>query len=184
MSWWENKMIVLHFMTFWFWTRFYLFCQSPALPLMTIPKLQALVYDILPSTTAIFSYTIGSRKLSANKQLFVGAQTVVNLLQTTQIISDICFIADHVAYTSSNKTKIAWNQDKSYFFFTRGRCVSCLCVCLGTRLLPQSYQYPNLLEGADHVGGHLHGDKECPFSGITKSSRVWRKVPERGARNV
>ena len=27
-------------------------------------KLQALVYDILPSTTAVFSYAIGSRKLS------------------------------------------------------------------------------------------------------------------------
>ena len=33
-------------------------------------KLQALVYDILPSTTAIFSYAIGSRKLSANEQFF------------------------------------------------------------------------------------------------------------------
>ena len=33
-------------------------------------KLQALVYDILPFTTAIFSYTIGSRKLSANKNFF------------------------------------------------------------------------------------------------------------------
>ena len=31
-------------------------------------KLQALVYDILPSTTAVFSYAIGSRKLSANEQ--------------------------------------------------------------------------------------------------------------------
>ena len=29
-----------------------------------------LVYDILPSTTAVFSYAIGSRKLSANEQLF------------------------------------------------------------------------------------------------------------------
>ena len=48
-------------------------------------KLQALVYDILPSTTAVFSYAIGSRKLSANEQFFVGAQTVVSLLQTTQI---------------------------------------------------------------------------------------------------
>ena len=63
-------------------------------------------YDILPSTTAVFSYATGSRKLSANEQFFVGAQTVVSLLQTTQIISDICFIADHVAYTSSNETKI------------------------------------------------------------------------------
>ena len=73
-------------------------------------KLQALVYDILPSTTAVFSYAIGSRKLSANEQFFVvvvvGAQTVVTLLQTTQIISDVCFITDHVAYASSNKTKI------------------------------------------------------------------------------
>ena len=48
-------------------------------------KLQALVYDILPSTTAVFSYATGSRKLSANEQFFVGAQTVVSLLQTTQI---------------------------------------------------------------------------------------------------
>ena len=39
-------------------------------------KLQALVYDILPSTTAVFSYAIGPTKLSANEQFFVGAQTV------------------------------------------------------------------------------------------------------------
>ena len=69
-------------------------------------KPQALVYDIFPSATAVFSYTIGSRKLSANEQFLVGAQTVVSLLQTTQIISDVCFITDHVAYASSNKTKI------------------------------------------------------------------------------
>ena len=48
-------------------------------------KLQALVYDILPSTTAVFTYAIGSRKLSANEQFFVRAQTVVSLLQTTEI---------------------------------------------------------------------------------------------------
>ena len=46
-------------------------------------KLQVLVYDILPSTTAVFSYAIGPRKLSANEQFFVGAQTVVSLLQAT-----------------------------------------------------------------------------------------------------
>ena len=54
-------------------------------------ELQALVYDILPSTTAVFSYAIGPRKLS-----------VVSLLQTTLIISDVNFITDHVAYASSN----------------------------------------------------------------------------------
>ena len=68
-----------------------------------LPKLQALVYDILPSTTAVFSYAIGPRKLSANEQFFVGAQTVVCY---KQIISDVCFITDHVAYASSNNTKI------------------------------------------------------------------------------
>ena len=63
------------------------------------------------------------------------------------------------------------------FFFTQGGCVSCLHACLGARLLPQSYQYPNLSEGTDHVGGQLHGDKECPFSDITKSDSL-----EEGAR--
>ena len=47
-------------------------------------KLQAPVYSILPSTTAVFSYTIRSREPSANEQFFVGAQTVVSLLQMTQ----------------------------------------------------------------------------------------------------
>ena len=79
-------------------------------------KLQALVYDILPSTTAVFSYAIGSWKLSANEQFFVGAQTVVSLSQTTQIIPDICFITDHVAYASSNKTKIIWIEMELFFF--------------------------------------------------------------------
>ena len=69
-------------------------------------KLQALVYDILASTTAVFSYVIRSRKLSANEQFFVGAQTVVSLLQATQIVSDVCFITEHVAYASGNKTRI------------------------------------------------------------------------------
>ena len=56
-------------------------------------RLQALVYDIRPLTTAVFSYAIGSRKLSANEQFFVGAQTVVSLLQITQIKQGVSFIA-------------------------------------------------------------------------------------------
>ena len=40
-------------------------------------------------------------------------------------------------------------------------------------------------EGADRVGGQrLRGDKKCPFGGVTKSGRVWRKVPEIDARSV
>ena len=80
-------------------------------------KLQALVYDILPSTTAVFSYAIGSRKLSANEQFFVGAQTVVSLLQTTQINQDVSFIAANKVYTSTNKTTIVWIETELFFFF-------------------------------------------------------------------
>ena len=54
-------------------------------------KLQALFYDILSLTTAVFSYAIGSRKLSANEQCFVGVQTVVSLLQTTETKQDVSF---------------------------------------------------------------------------------------------
>ena len=49
-------------------------------------------------------------------------------------------------------------------------------------MLPQSYQHRNLSEGADRIGGQLRGDKEYPFSGVTKSGRVWRKVSESDTR--
>ena len=62
--------------------------------------------------------------------------------------------------------------------------MSSLRACFGVRFLLQSYQYPNLSEGADRVAGQLHGDKECPFGGVTKSGRVWGKVPESDARNA
>ena len=151
----------------------------------TKKHLQALVYDILPSTTAVFSYAIGSRKLSANEQFFVGAQAVVSVLQTTQIKQGVSFTAADKVYTSTNKTTIVSIETEFFFlFFTRGGCVSCLRGCLGARLLPQSYQYPNLSEGADRVSGQMGGDKEGPFSGVTKSGRVWRKMPESDARSV
>ena len=79
-------------------------------------------------TTAVFSYAIGPWKLSANEQFCVGAQTVVRLLQTTQIISDVYFITDHVVYASWNKPKIVWIEEDP-FYFTRGGCVSCLRAC-------------------------------------------------------
>ena len=69
-------------------------------------KLQALVYNILPSATAVFSYTMGSRKLSANKQFFAGAQTVISLLQTTQIKPGASFIAANKVYISTNKITV------------------------------------------------------------------------------
>ena len=104
-------------------------------------KLQALVYDILPSTTAVFSYAIGSKKQSANEQFFIGAQTVIGLLQTTQIKQDVSFIAVSKAYISTNKTTIVWIDWDGTLFFTRGGCVSCLRACYGARLLLQSYYH-------------------------------------------
>ena len=63
--------------------------------------------------TAVSSYAIGSRKLSANEQfvvvvvvVFVGAQTVVSLLQTTKIKQGMSFIAPNEVYTRTNKTPI------------------------------------------------------------------------------
>ena len=86
-------------------------------------RLQALVYDILPSTTAVFSYAIGPRKLSANEHFFssffsfsVDAQTVVSLLQTTQIKQGLSFIAANKVYTSTNKTTIVSIETELFFF--------------------------------------------------------------------
>ena len=97
-------------------------------------RLQALVYHILPSTTAVFSYVTGSNKLSGNEQFFVDAQTVIRLLQTTEIKQGVSFIAANKVYTSTNKTTIVWIQTE-LIFFTRGRCASCLRACFGARLL-------------------------------------------------
>ena len=72
-------------------------------------------FNILPSTTAVFSYAIGSRKLSANEQFFVGAQTVVSLLQTTEIKQSMSFIAANKVYTSRNKTTIVWIEMELFF---------------------------------------------------------------------
>ena len=58
------------------------------------------------------------------------------------------------------------------FFFKPGADVY-VDVYMHGRLLLQSYLYLNLSEGAVRVAGHLRGDKECPFSGITKSGRVF-----------
>ena len=81
----------------------------------TTCKLQALVYDILPSTTAVFNDIIGSWKLSANEQFSGGVQKVVSLLLTTQIKQGMLFIAANKVYTSRNKTTIIWIETELFF---------------------------------------------------------------------
>ena len=79
------------------------------------------------------------------------------------------------------------NRDGTFFLsFLPGVDVLCIYVrawALGC-FYSHNYEYPNLSGGADRVGGQLRGDKEWPFNGVTKSGRVWRKVPESDARSV
>ena len=48
----------------------------------------------------------------------------------------------------------------------------------------QSARRAHSTHSTDSVGGQLRGDKECPFSGVTKPGRIWRKVPESDVRSV
>ena len=63
----------------------------------TTSFLQPLPYLVTPE---------GPKKMSVNEQFFVGAQTVVSLLQTTQIKQGVSFIAANKVYTSTSKTTI------------------------------------------------------------------------------
>ena len=83
---------------------------------LLVPILRALVYNILPSTTAVFSYARGSRKLSANEQFFGGAQTVVSLFQTNPLKQGVSFIAANKVYTSTNKTTITGIETELFSF--------------------------------------------------------------------
>ena len=100
----------------------------------------ALVYDILPSTTAVFSYAIGSRKLSANEQLFCwcsnSSKFVTNNSNKTRRVIYIRQQSLHQHKQNHN----CLNRDGTLFFvFNPGGCVSCLRACFGARLLQQSY---------------------------------------------
>ena len=58
------------------------------------------------------------------------------------------------------------------------------CV-LGRHVASRVLLVSKLSEGADSFGGQLRGGKRsAPFSGVTKSGRVWRKVPENDAGSV
>ena len=55
-----------------------------------------------------------------------------------------------------------------------------LRACFNAVLLPQPYWHQDHSEGADRVRGQMRWDKECPaVSGVTNSSRVWRKGAEK-----
>ena len=128
-------------------------------------RLQALVYDSFLQTTAVFSYAIGSRQLSANEKFFCwcsrSSKFVTNTHQTMRVIYNRQQIM--VQQISTNKTTIdGLNQSRQNSFFSFSfypGWMRLMFTCVFWRF-------------------YSH------FSTRTLSGRVWRKVPESGARSV
>ena len=103
------------------------------------------VYDILPSTTAVFSYAIGSRRLSANEQFFVGAHTVVSLFQILNSNKARRVIGGRIAantWKEFTPTQIIRQSFESrwHSFLTRGGCyVRALALSCFFILVPESF---------------------------------------------
>ena len=124
--------------------------------------------------------------MSANEQFFVGAPTVIRCYKQLKLYRSL-FYAAILLTPAQIKPKLFESTRNSLLlfffffllFFTRGGCPSHVYVrawalgCFHSLISTQTFS-----EGADRVGGQLRGDKECPFSGVNKSGRVWRKVPE------
>ena len=65
------------------------------------------------------------------------------------------------------------------FFFTWGGCVMFTWLWVFVRQVASTViLVPKPFRGCWRIGGQLRRSKECPFSGITKSGSVWRKIPE------
>ena len=136
--------------------------------LMETVKLQALVYHTFHPTTAMTGYATSLGKPSANGVF-------------RWCSNGSMFVTDNSGGTY--KIQIVWIETERIFL--PGADASHVHVgAWALWLLPQSYRYPDLSEGADRVGGQLHRGKECPFSDVTSSGRVWRKVPKTDARSV
>ena len=90
----------------------------------------------------------------------------------------------HVAYAITNVTTVVRIETELSLLprADASHIYTCVLGCYVASTV--IYHYPNLPEGADRIGGQLRGDKECPFSGVINSARVWRKDPESDARRV
>ena len=113
---------------------------------------------------------------------------LVSLLQTTQIKQGASFIAASKVYTSANKTTIVWIETELFFFFFYPGWMRLVFTCVRAWALGCFYSHINTQTFrralSDRVGGLLRGDKGWGKSSVTKSGRVWRKVPESVARSV
>ena len=79
----------------------------------------------------------------------------MSLLQTIQIISDVCFITDHVAYASSNKTShlnrggilFSPGVDASHVY-VHAWALGCFHSLISTQTPSAGLRHPSLEEGA------------------------------------
>ena len=133
--------------------------QPFPLPLTHSAQLQALVYSIIPPTTAINDYATGlnnKQQKTTKCQLtdsFWRHSDGSKFVTDTQIIPGTSVITTHVDYTRPNKTKIIWIETKFFLFWVWARLMlacmpgcyvastdghaSCLRACLDATLLPQ-----------------------------------------------
>ena len=81
------------------------------------------------------------------------------------------FYSAHIACASTKKTEVLWIK-KELSFYPGQTCLGFMCVLGG-------YATSTVLLALKPLGGALTSLVEsCPFSGVTDSGRVWRKVPE------
>ena len=151
------------------------------------PKLQALVYDILPSTAAVFSYATGSRKLSANEQFFCwcsnSSKFVTNNWNKTRRV-----FYSRQKFTPAQTKPQSFESRRNFFLFSFLPGVDASHVYVHVLALGCFYSHISTRTFRRALTASLHDScaeiKSAPFSGVTKSGRVWRKVPESGARSV
>ena len=107
-------------------------------------------------------------------------------------MSDISFITDHVAYDSAAQIKpksFEWRRNFFFlffffffFFFYPGRGAS--YVYVGAWALGCFHSLISLITQNLREALNVSVDSCAKINGVTSSGRVWRKVPESGARSV
>ena len=80
-------------------------------------KLQALVYDSLPSPTAVFSYATGSEKLSANEQFFCWRSNSSKFVTNNSNYQTFVLQLTMLLTPAQIKPKSFESRQNSFFFF-------------------------------------------------------------------
>ena len=124
--------------------------------------------------------------MSANEQFFVGAQTVVSLLQTTQMKQGVSFIAANKVYTSANKTTIVSIETELFFLpgvdashvYVRAWALGCFYSHISTRTFRRALtasldSCAEIKSALQHAHGRLLISSACPFAKVSHVVVVW-----------